>query len=314
MKIYHSLKSLSDQLGSTRVGLTIGNFDGLHLGHQGLLKELQQVMSTKGGPCVVISFQPHPLEVLYAKKSIRMFDWKDQEEQFAKMGIQYMLIEEFTPQLAAKSHSEFFEGYLLKHLNIEAIRVGHDFHFGKNRQGSLEYLQQTSLQNQIDFKIYPALKRGSEIISSTWIRKCLQEGDIHLANELLGRSFYLRGPVVEGDKRGRLLNFPTANLQCSVDFSPLHGVYRTRTIIGRREFLSATNVGINKSFENDGRLKVETHILDFDEDIYGQEIQVKFLDYIRPEKKFSSLDELKKQIHLDVEHCRHPQLVGKTQI
>lgn len=305
MKTFDSLKSIAQDLNGAPVGLTIGNFDGFHLGHQGLVKELQKALFNQNVQNnLVLTFNPHPLEFFQKVKSIRMFDWEDQKTELEKINVTHLLIEKFDSDYASKTATDFFEGYLLKHLNIKVIRVGHDFHFGKNRQGSLEYLQTACEDHQIDFAIYPAFTFEKEVVSSTLVRKYLQTGQILKANELLGRRFYFRGEVVKGDQRGRLLNFPTANLKPTVDFMIQQGVYKTQTILNGQIFKSATNIGVNKSFQNDGAIKIETHILDFDQDIYGQEIQVEFLDYLRTEQKFNSLDELKNQIKLDVAKCR----------
>jgi riboflavin kinase / FMN adenylyltransferase len=285
--------------------VTIGNFDGVHLGHRELIAEVRrQSAETKSLSCV-FTFEPHPVQVLFPERKLRrLFPREDQVEQLALLGMDYLVVQPFSRALSQTPPVEFLENYILKALNPISLVVGYDFSFGANRQGSVEGLEEFSRKSGIGLKVIPPFEVGGVIASSTRIRRAITEGEITLANKLLGRRFYLQGLVEKGDQRGTKIGFPTANLAAVTECIPLKGVYATQTRVNGKSLRSVTNVGTNPTFLTSDDVRVETHILDFDLFIYGQEITVEFISRIRDEQKFSSVEELKRQIEADVLSAR----------
>jgi riboflavin kinase/FMN adenylyltransferase len=286
--------------------LTIGNFDGVHLGHQKLLKELLAQSKIYKVPSVVCTFRPHPRVILRPNEPHhRMFDHRDQFEVMSQMGIDYLIEEKFSKDFSLMSAEEFLENYIEKIFHPVHLVVGYDFSFGKSRQGNADYLVKFCERKKWGLTIVSAYEKDGQIVSSSQIRMLLEHGDLEKAEEYLGRPYYLRGPVRLGYKRGRLLGVPTANLSPEIDFVPRKGVYFSWTYLQGRKLPSITNIGYNPTFENsDSYLKVETHIFDFDEDIYGEHLTVELIKFHRDEMKFGSFDLLKTQIHKDLEQAR----------
>lgn len=282
--------------------LTIGNFDGVHLGHRRLIQELTNTAQKHSLPSVVCTFRPHPMEIIRPEQMIyRLFDYRDQAEVISDLNVDYLVEEKFTKELSKMSAHDFLDLYVVKYFKPQHIIVGYDFSFGKNREGDFQFLQSYCKDHGIGLTQVPAAEMHGQIISSTAIRKLIEHGDMRKAAEYLGRSYYLRGPVRAGLQRGRALKTPTANISPDIAFVPRKGVYFSRTHVGRQSYFSITNIGINPTFESvDSNLKVETHIFNFDEDIYGQQLKVE-LDYFhRDEMKFSTVEMLKEQIQKDI--------------
>lgn len=286
--------------------LTVGNFDGVHLGHQKLLNELLRQSKIYNAPSVVCTFKPHPRVVLRPQEAHhRLFDYRDQFEVLSEMGIDYLIEEKFSKDFSLMTGEEFLENYIEKIFKPRHLVVGYDFNFGKSRSGNTEYLVQFCQQKGWGLTVVNAYEKEGQIVSSSQIRKLLEHGDLKKAEEFLGRPYYLRGPVRLGYKRGRLLGVPTANLSPEIDFVPRNGVYFTWAFLRDRKIPSITNIGYNPTFENsDSYIKVETHLFDFDEDIYGEHLKIQLLQFHRDEMKFGSLELLKNQIHKDLEQAR----------
>jgi riboflavin kinase/FMN adenylyltransferase len=286
--------------------LTIGNYDGVHLGHRKLLAELVKTAKLKGVPSIVCTFRPHPLEVIKPEQMIhRLFDYRDQSEVISQLGVDYLIEEKFTKELSLMSAQDFMDFYVMKYFKPVHLVVGYDFSFGKNRTGDFTFLKKYCEQKGIGLTQVQAEETHGQIISSTAIRKLIEHGDITQATEYLGRKYYLRGPVRVGNQRGRTLNVPTANISPDIYFVPRKGVYFSRTFIEDKSYYSITNIGINPTFEtSDSIIKVETHIFDFDQDIYGQQIKVELDQFHRDEMKFSTIEMLKNQIQKDIEEAR----------
>lgn len=284
--------------------LTIGNFDGVHLGHQALLQQCKKLAVDDSKKVVVLTFFPHPIEVLRPELGHqRLFSIVDQQDQLKLLGADEIHVQKFTKEFASLSASDFLQQVVSK-FHPSCIVVGDDFGFGANKSGNLNFLQEFCRAGNIGLTIVPEVNWQGERVSSTLIKAKIRSGLLGWANSALRRPFYLEGTVVSGDQRGRVLGFPTANLGSLEQVIPKNGVYVTRTFCQDQWWSSVTNVGINKTFKDSGEIKVETHILDFSRQIYGQQIKVEFLNYLRDEKKFSNLEELKTQIQLDRQTAR----------
>ncbi|WP_374080452.1 bifunctional riboflavin kinase/FAD synthetase [Bdellovibrio bacteriovorus] len=313
MHVYQGVKQLSAPLESSVV--TIGNFDGVHLGHQQLIENVVREAQYYGVPSVVYTFHPHPVKVLHPERATyRLFDLKDQQEQFQERGIEYVIIEEFTKEFSQVSPQDFLDRYIVSRLHPKTLVVGHDFSFGADRAGNIPFLEKYCAEKGIRLIIIPPFQYQGAVVSSTRIREALKNGEVEKAHELLGRTYYMRGHVEKGFQRGRTIGVPTANIHPDVEFIPRKGVYCTLTKIGGHLHPSVTNIGVNPTFQENGKgpIKIETHLFDFDAHLYGLEVEVYLLHFIRDEMKFSGIDELKAQIQKDMDETRryfreHPQ-------
>lgn len=303
MQIYNGVTELKKVIPKSVV--TIGNFDGLHLGHHEIITRLVHRAHELRAPAVLMTFYPHPRKILYPEKGIKnIFSKEDLELELEKMGVDIVIFEPFSREFSQMSAKDFIQQKIYKPLAPQSLIVGYDFAFGANRSGSLENLKSLADNLKFDLEIVSPIKNGQILISSTHIRLGIEQGDMELVEKMLGRPFYLKGIVEKGEGRGKKLGFATANLATLTEIYPRNGVYATKTLVRGSEWLSVTNVGKNPTFNAGASIKVETHILNFKEDIYGEEIVVKFKKYIRDEIKFSDINELIKQIRLDVEFVK----------
>ena len=286
--------------------LTIGNFDGIHLGHQKLLNTLVQFAKVEKIPSVVVTFKPHPRLLLNpSAPNHRLFDFNDQFEMMKSLQIDYLIEEKFTKDFALMTAEEFLELYLERYFKPSHLVVGYDFSFGKNRQGDLAFLKAYCDKKNILLSVVEAIQLNQQIVSTSAIRQYLENGDLKSAENFLGRKFYIRGPVRVGFKRGRQIGVPTANVSPDIEFIPRKGVYFSKVRWNNNYYFSITNIGFNPTFEsNDSYLKVETHIFNFNKEIYGEQIQVELIFFLRDEMKFSSIDQLKKQIQNDIQQAK----------
>ena len=288
--------------------ITIGNFDGVHIGHQALFYEVIERAHAIKGTSIAMTFEPHPLRVLKKNVSpplITMFEQK--VELIERSGIDVLISIPFTLEFAAISAQSFVEDLLVRRIGMKAIVVGEDYAFGKNREGDIDLLN--SLAPRLGFEVIVTslirtVQGTLERISSTAIRESVQAGEMQYACRMLGRHFQIRGTVEAGrDRGGKLLGFPTANLKLEDELIPKTGIYAV-TVETRGDLLQGVaNIGYSPTFD-DRQFTVEVHILDFKEFIYGQRIRVNFIRRIRDEIKFSSLGALKDQIAKDVETAR----------
>jgi riboflavin kinase/FMN adenylyltransferase len=302
--------SLKGAQGSVPIVMTIGNFDGVHCGHQELLKKTVQKAREINGFSLLLTFHPHPAQILAPeRKHKRLFSLEDQQEQLIRQGLDGVFRQDFSREFSEIPANDFLENYILKEFHPAHLVVGHDFHFGAHRKGTLELLQSFCQKHRISLELVPALKIEQKIVSTSQIRQQLLDGNVQLAKALLGRSYYLQGIVEKGEARGRQLGFPTANIRPDVDFYPKMGVYVCQVHGAEpngKVLRAVMNLGMNRTFvEGDHHpIKAEVHILDFEKDLYGQKIKVELLHYLREEKKFASLEELKTQIQRDVQTAR----------
>lgn len=285
--------------------LTIGNFDGVHRGHQVLINRLVEFGQKLQLPRVVYTFDPHPMKFLYPERQTeRLFDLRDLQEQMLELGVSKVHIQKFDRQFAFQSAEDFLKNEILAHYHPQVIVVGYDFGFGRNKEGNLDFLKKFCLAQNIQLEIVSPVQDGLEIVSSSRIRQSLRVGDLKTTKNLLGRNYYLRGEVIHGHARGRTIGVPTANIRPDVDFIPRLGVYVSKVEVNNQFYQAITNVGVNPTFEKEGPLRVETHLFDFSNDLYGQEIKVHLLQFLRDEKKFASIQDLIGQIRTDIQTAK----------
>lgn len=301
LKIIRSLESLTEQFPNG-TALTLGNFDGIHLGHQTLLSKIVEQSKKLKIPSVVVTYFPNPSVVLGKRPNFKyLTSEKTKEALIASFNIDYMLVLEFTESLSKMSAENFLEDIIIKKLNAKYIVIGYNHFFGAERRGDIQLLENNAGKFGYTVELKDAVVNGDQKISSSLIRKHLESGEVNLANDLLGRHFYIQSKVIEGDRRGRTIGFPTANLEIPNDvILPSIGVYAAFTMVGGENYKSMVNVGINPTFDGN-KLHIESNLFDFDQNIYGKEIQIKFVQKIRDEVKFENLDSLKKQLAIDKE-------------
>ncbi|SKA72041.1 riboflavin kinase / FMN adenylyltransferase [Paucidesulfovibrio gracilis DSM 16080] len=299
MIVATSIHELRDAIAESVV--TIGNFDGVHLGHQKLIGMTCAKAKTRGASSVVVTFDPHPLRVLVGPQTPPFITLTDQKlELIRQHGAEAALVIPFTRELAALSPEEFVKTYLVDALHVRELVIGYDYHMGKGRTGDYKTLQ--GLGEKFDFQVFrldPVTHDGA-VVSSTRIRDMVQAGRVWEARPLLSRFYQVSGEVVHGMKRGGdLLGFPTANLKLVDELVPKRGVYAVWVELDGHCLPGVANIGTNPTFGNDA-VSVEPHILDYSGDLYGRRIRVHFVQRLRDEKKFSGLDELKARIAEDV--------------
>lgn len=304
MQVHRDLQHLPDFRNAV---ITIGTFDGVHSGHQYILQQLHEAAEACNGETAIITFDPHPREVLAPHdRNVRLLTTLDEKIRLLEQrGIHHVVVVPFTKAFSELSAQAYVEDFLIRTFRPHTIIIGYDHRFGHNREGGLELLE--AEQQKFGFRLLeiPQQVVHNLAVSSTKIRQSLQDGAIQLANELLGYPYFLHGTVVHGDKMGRQLGFPTANIRLNDDrkLIPAQGVYAVTVETGGRKLKGALNIGTRPTF-NGTELRIEVYILDFDEDIYGADIKVSFLDYIRSDKKFDSVDALVLQMKNDVEKAR----------
>jgi riboflavin kinase/FMN adenylyltransferase len=280
--------------------VTLGIFDGLHLGHQLIMKTVVNRAKATGFTATALTFSPHPRAILHPQSAPPLLQTFEQKAEGMKLlGIKQLVILEFTHELASLSAEDFTRKILCQGLEAKEVYLGQGFAFGKGREGNFNKLKEFS--NRYDFFAdeIPEVLLGKRRISSTQIRSYLLSGKVNLARRMLGRPFALTNIVVEGRQLGRKLEFPTANLMPQNTVLPADGVYITLTFVEGIWRRSVTNVGIRPTISGSLERLVESHLLDFNGDLYGKTLKVRFLHRLRAEKKFSSIDELKAQITLD---------------
>jgi len=289
--------------------ITVGTFDGVHLGHTHIFNKLKEKARLIDGETVVVTFWPHPKFVLQPDADIKMINTIDEKiDLIQAQGIDHLVILEFSKAFAKLSSCNFIDKYLHKKLNIKALIVGYDHHFGKDREGNFEVLK--ACANQYNFSIdkVDAFMHGSLIVSSTLIRNAVQNGEIEKANTWLSKKYFISGEIVGGKKIGRNIGFPTANIYVAENYKmiPASGVYVVEVSLNNKQYAGMLNIGYKPTVNNNKMNRtIEVHILNFEKNIYNENISVLFHKKLRDEKKFSSLDELKQQLKKD------KKLVGK---
>ncbi len=288
--------------------ITIGNFDGVHIGHQALFHEVIEKAEKIGGTSIAMTFDPHPLRVLNHNKVLSLITLSEQKlELIAASGIDVLVCTPFTREFADIPARSFVEDILVKRLGMKAIITGQDYTFGRNREGNVGILKNFAAEMGFEVFVSDWIRTFSarpDRISSTRIRELVAEGSVDSARQLLGRFYQVRGTVERGRNRGgRLLGFPTANIVLQEELCPKTGVYAVTVECLDEKFLGVANIGYSPTFD-DKIFTIEVHLLDFNKDIYGQRIKVNFVKRIRDEIKFSAISELSDQIRKDIDYAR----------
>ena len=276
--------------------LTIGNYDGIHLGHQAILKKLISESRSNNILSSVMTFEPHPREFFSPKLAPkRIISLREKLEYFDELKIDQVFIVNFNDEFSRKSYLDFIE-ILKKNIQAKKIIIGNDFRFGKQREGNIDKL----IDNSVDVCVMNKIEYKGERVSSTIIRDSLAAGDLERAAMLLGRSYSISGKVVHGDKRGREIGFPTANIHMFHNRPPLKGVFAVKL----NNMYGVANLGVRPTIAGFSKLNLEVHLFNFSKNIYGKHAHVTFLKKIRDEKKFENIDALKKQIQIDIDNVK----------
>jgi riboflavin kinase / FMN adenylyltransferase len=301
MRLFHGTDSASIVRPTV---LTLGVFDGLHLGHQLIVRTVTERARALNAVPTVITFDPHPRAVLHPESAPPLLQTFDQKiEAFGVLGLEQTIVIRFNKEFAQVRAEEFLREVVRDRLQAREVYLGRGFAFGHNREGNIELLQKVSRQLGFRAEEVPEVALRGQRISSSRIRALLTEGRVNLARRMLGRPYGVEGRVVRGQERGRTLGFPTANLRPQNRVIPRGGVYVTATLIDGEWRRSVTNVGTRPTFETTIEPSVETYVMNWSGDLYGDVKRVRFLHRLRDEKKFASIDELKRQIELDLKHA-----------
>jgi riboflavin kinase / FMN adenylyltransferase len=300
MKVFKNINKAKEfcKKGSA---IAIGNYDGFHFGHQAIIKELIKKAKKEKLRAVLLTFEPHPAEILAPQAALKLISTFDQKVELLKpSGLDAAIFHPFDKKFALTTPQQFFTHHLKTHLKAKHIYVGHDFTFGDKRSGNIETLERFGKEHGVCVNIIKAKLRDNMLVSSSLIRKLIKEGNLTIAQKLLTRDYYIDGTVIHGHSRGTALGVHTANLNTDNMLLPQDGVYATRTRVGKKTYNSVTNIGFNPTFENKDR-SIETHILNFDRDIYEKNMRLYFVAKIRNEIRFATTEALVKQIGKDVE-------------
>jgi riboflavin kinase / FMN adenylyltransferase len=285
---------------------TIGNFDGVHLGHQAVLEQLMESAKSSGLLSTVLIFEPQPIEYFSPDKApSRLTRLREKLQQFSRYDIDQVVCLKFNEQIANLSAAEFVDEILLDALAVKRLIIGEDFRFAKDREGDYQYLVDVSQEKDFEVSMTNTFNSGNERVSSTLIRQALASGDMAKANSLLGRPYRISGRVVHGDKRGRKLGFATANIELHRYFSPVVGIFSGRVYGHGNEPLDAVVYVGSKPVYKGEDVVLEVHILDFDDDLYGRHLQVELLDKLRGDSDFGTEEELVTQMHVDINNARN---------
>lgn len=297
MKIFHG----TDNANILRpTVLTLGVFDGLHLGHQRIMTTVAERAKAVGAISTAITFDPHPRAVLHPESAPPLLQTLDQRlANFEVLEIEQAIVIPFDRDFASQPAEEFISGIIRDRLHAMEVHLGKDFAFGKNREGNIKLLRKMGGDLGFAADEVDEVRLRGHRISSSKIRHLLSEGRINLARRMLGRPYGVEGVIIRGNRRGHTIGFPTANLKPHNRVVPKYGVYATATLVEGTWRRSITNIGVRPTFENDAEPSIESYLFDFDGDLYGDVLRVRFLHRIRDERKFNGIDELKAQIEKD---------------
>lgn len=297
MKIVHHTNEIQVQFGAT-----LGNFDGVHKGHIAMLSEAKQECIKKNINFAVITFLPHPAQILKAQRAFLLSEYDDRRTLLEKAGVDILVEIPFTREFSSLTPDQFIQEYITSVNNLKLLCLGYDFAFGANKAGDINTFRKKIDSTQKTVLELEQFKQNDEHISSSIIRDLIRKGKVSEVKTLLGRNYKLKGVVVRGKGRGKGIGFPTANLQVPDEMiTPSTGVYSTKTILKNKEYKSVTNIGFNPTFNDSLKMTIETHILDNISDFYNEVLEVEFLAKIREEKRFNSIEDLISQITKDAQ-------------
>jgi riboflavin kinase/FMN adenylyltransferase len=301
MEHYHSLEETSLQ----NAWLTIGVFDGVHRGHRAIIEKLVREAHEADAPAVVLTFHPHPASVLTGKEIKCLTTPDERADLLAALGVDVVITQRFTPDLSTATAHQYMST-LKQHLGLSRLLIGYDFALGKGREGNAARLTEIGSELGYTVEVVPAVSDESGVISSTEIRKLVSTGNVAEAANLLGHRYQVGGEVIHGAGRGKKINFPTANIDYpDQKVIPINGIYACWATLGNERFMAATNVGFNPTFTPQRKVaSVEAHLLDFDRDIYGEHLKLEFVERLRDELKFESVEALVQKMHGDVAQTR----------
>jgi riboflavin kinase / FMN adenylyltransferase len=303
MRIIRGLKE-AEKANLDRPVVTLGNFDGVHLGHQEIFRRAAAHARAQGGTSVAFTFEPHPLKVVAPQRSPKLLStFHEKMERIREAGIDAVICARFTPEFAETTPEEFVRDILSGMLHTTDLFIGHDYAFGKGRKGDIPFLSAAGERYGFGVHVVEPVTVDGILVSSTNIRRLVTEGDVKTAAKLLGRPYSIEGMVVHGHSRGHALGYPTANIATPNELPPKEGVYAVRLTVAGKECSGAASIGTNPTFE-DAASSFEVHIFEFDGNLYGKHIKIKFIERLRDGVKFSSADELSAQIKLDIERTK----------
>jgi riboflavin kinase/FMN adenylyltransferase len=298
LKIIRSIAAFNS---TEKTIVTIGTFDGIHIGHQKILKDLIRTAKKENKKSVLLTFFPHPRMVLQKDVSIRLINTIEEKSSLLeKMGLDYLIIHPFSQEFSRLSALDFVRNILANQLNTSRLIIGYDHHFGKNREGNIHQLREYSLLYDFEVEEIPAQDIDNVSVSSTKIRTALKEGRLKTANNYLGYNYMLNGTIVNGKKLGGKIGFPTANLDIKEPYKliPKTGVYVIKTIIDAVLYTGMMNIGFNPTVKGKYQT-IEAHLFDFNKDLYGRKVTIELLFFLREEQKFNSIEDLIIQLNLD---------------
>lgn len=303
MRVYRNLAEYHEK---TPLALSLGMFDGVHLGHQTLINQLKKLASQNNEETAILTFWPHPRKVFKPNDDLKLLSTIDEKiDLFEKEGLDKVFVKSFDDDFINLTGEEFIRKILSEKLNVKHIIIGYDHKFGKNQSGDFELLKKLSHELNYEVAQIGAVSLDEVSVSSTKIRKALEEGNIKLANEMLSYNYSISGEVIEGDKIGRKLGFPTANIRVSdIKLLPKSSAYIVKVKVGENDYSGMLNIGLRPTV-NGTKMQTEVYILDFNENIYNQNITIEFIDFLRGERKFNGIDELVAQLKNDEEFCRN---------
>ncbi len=302
MIIFKDLSNIVEKLPNAVV--TIGNFDGVHLGHREIFRRVKKSAAELGGVSVVVTFVPHPLKVLAPEKSPLLINtYEEKETLIEASGIDYLIEIPFNMKFAALTAGEFVKTVLVEKIGVRKLVIGYDYAFGRDREGDVALLSRLGEEFSYEVEVLEPIHDGKIVFSSTSVRTMIMNGDVKGVIPLLGRHFSLGGTVVHGHHRGKGLGFPTANIETDKELLPKEGVYAVKVKIDDVLYDGACNIGNNPTFK-DERLAVEVFLFDFDGDLYGREVRLYFIDRVRGEQTFPDIPSLQRAIAEDIGRCR----------
>ena len=301
MKIVRDVKN---PCGFKNPVIALGNFDGIHIGHQALIRKTVDMAKSIDGTAVLFTFYPHPLKVIRQTSTPFIIQrFKEKVLIAEKLGIDVVACARFTKNFANMNPKTFIEDILIKGFSAKGICVGHDYTFGEGAKGGIKTLREYSNTFGFELVVIPPIKLHGTIVSSTKIREFLQKGNIREANEFLGRAYSISGVVKKGDGRGTSLGFPTANIYPKNEIMLQDGVYAAYVYVDDKKFKAGVNVGYNPTFKGKNK-HIEAFLIDFERDIYGKRIRIEFIEFIRDEKKFRRISDLIEQIKKDITNIK----------